>query len=55
MSQPARSILALIVFLVVLSVVSSSGRGGPIMAAIFAIVGIPAVFALIRGAKGQDD
>jgi len=55
MSQAARSTIAFAVIIVVIAMAASSGRGGPIIAGLFLVVGLPAVIALLRGAAGRDD
>lgn len=55
MSQAARSTIALAVIIVVIAMAASSGRGGPIIAGLFLVVGLPAIIALLRGAGGRDD
>jgi hypothetical protein len=50
-----RSAIALVVILVVIAMTASSGRGGPLVAGVLLVAGIPAIFALLRGAAGRED
>ena len=55
MSQAARNFVALIVVLVVIATIASSGRGGPLAAGMLLAVGLPALVLLLRGAAGRND
>lgn len=55
MPQAVRSTVALAVIIVVIAMAASSGRGGPIIAGLLLVVGLPAIIALLRGAAGRDD
>jgi len=55
MSHAVRGLLLLIVFLGVLAFVSSTGRGGPVMAGLFAFAGIPLFLIALRAMSGREN
>ncbi len=55
MPPPVRGFMLLALFVSVLSLVSSAGQGGDVMAGIFAVAGIPLTIIALRALAGHDD
>jgi len=55
MSSAVRGVILLAVFIAVVAFVSSTGRGGPVMAGIFAFLGIPFLLIALRALAGREN
>jgi len=55
MSSSVRGVLLLAVFTGVLAFVSSAGKGGSVMAGVFAFAGIPFVLIALRALSGREN